>query len=379
MRVAEQSFPWDVEPSSGQPRLAMDFTYDELSVRFLNWGLKKGNLDFFFKGLHKLGLDTVEALEQGVVLPRRLLTNLASGALPLTPFAAAEGFPSSDGSVKYRFTLHSGEAIESVYMPVDDRTTICVSSQVGCAMGCTFCATGKMGLVRQLSAGEIVGQVNEIMKRHPFPKGQRGALKVVFMGMGEPLHNLSQVMRAFEILTHPMGQAIWDRDIAISTSGLVPKLDLLARLPRRPQLLVSIGATSDERRSAIMPVNRAYPLEELMACLSRYPLRKHERIMFSYVLIRDVNDTPADMERLVQLTSAAPSLVNLIPMNEHEASPEMREPEEAHIQWFAQQLLSRGVFATIRRSKGRDVAAACGQLVERNTRRASARQARLVV
>ncbi len=370
MSVVHHSFPWDVEPSSGQPRLAMDFTYDELLARFLSWGLKKGNLDFFFKGLHKLGLDTVEALEQGVVLPRRLAANLATGALPLKPFAAAEDFPSRDGSVKYRFTLHSGEAIESVYMPVDGRTTICVSSQVGCAMGCTFCATGKMGLIRQLSAGEIVGQVNEIMKRHPFPKGQRGALKIVFMGMGEPLHNLTQVMRAFEILTHPMGHAIWDRDIALSTSGLVPKLDALARMPRRPQLLVSIGATSDAGRSAIMPVNRAYPLDQLMACLSRYPLRKGERIMFSYILIHGVNDTAEDMERLAQLTSAAPSLVNLIPMNEHEGSPGMHEPEEARIQWFAQALLSRGVFVTIRRSKGRDVAAACGQLVEQGRRKA---------
>lgn len=357
------TFPWDLEPKSGQPRLAMDFTYDELMARFRSWGLKAGNLDRFWRGLYKFGYRSATDFGPQTSLPKRLLIDIENGALPLSPFAETAPYPSRDGSVKYRFTLWGGGDIECVYMPHKGRITICVSSQVGCAMGCTFCATGKMGLVRQLSAGEIVGQVSEVMRHHPFPKGKRASLNVVFMGMGEPLHNLPQVMRAFDILTHPKGHAIYERDVAVSTSGLVKKIQQLAQYERRPQLMVSIAATHNEARSAVMPVNRAHPLEELMETLSNYPLRNREKIMLSYVLIQGVNDTPEDVDRLAGLSLKVPSMINLIPMNEHEGSPNMSEPGEDTIQWFTRQLLERGAFVTIRRSKGRDVAAACGQLV----------------
>lgn len=356
-------FPWDVEPKTQKPRLATDFTYEDLVLRFKEWGLKPANVDQFFRGFYKLGFRNPDDFE-AVLLPKRLREDLKKGALPLSPFAKTAVHPSSDGSKKYVFTLYSGHAIESVYMPFEGRTTICVSSQVGCAMGCTFCATGKMGLKRHLSAGEIVGQVTEILADHPSPNGQQNLLNVVFMGMGEPLHNLKGVMRSFEIMTHPKGLNISQRDIGVSTSGLVPKIKELATYERRPHLMVSIAATSNEARSSIMPVNRAYDLEELADCLRNYPLRKREKIMLSYVVIKGINDRPEDVERLATFAQGFPNMINLIPMNAHEQSPGMEEPDEEHLESFTRALLDRGLFVTIRRSKGRDVAAACGQLVQ---------------
>jgi 23S rRNA (adenine2503-C2)-methyltransferase len=270
--------------------------------------------------------------------------------------------PSEDGSTKYVFTLYDGAKIESVYMPRGAYRTLCISSQVGCALGCTFCATGAIGFKRNLSAGEILGQVIHMRCMHPEEGGQPGRWNVVFMGMGEPLHNLANLMRAFDSLTHPHGMVLSQKDVAVSTAGLVPKICELAKHSPRPRLMVSIAATSNQERSAVMPVNRAYPLEILLETLENFPLQHRERIMLSYVLIAGVNDRDEDAERLITMSRRFPSLVNLIPMNAHAASPGMDEPEEAHLLRFARLLRDAGVFATIRHSRGRDVAAACGQL-----------------
>jgi 23S rRNA (adenine2503-C2)-methyltransferase len=229
-----------------------------------------------------------------------------------------------------------------------------------------------MGFRRHLGAGEIVSQVYHMIRDNQGHFRQAKRRNVVFMGMGEPLHNLDNVMAAFDLLTHRHGLVLSERDVAVSTSGLVPKIEALARRERRPQLMVSIAATSDEERSATMPVNRAYGLEELLRCLERYPLRKRERIMLSYVLIAGVNDSPRQAGQLAAMAERFPSLVNLIPLNEHEHAPGLREPAEAALQRFYQTLLDLGAFATIRRSRGRDVAAACGQLVHRKERPAEA-------
>lgn len=272
---------------------------------------------------------------------------------------------SEDGSTKVLLST-GGELIEAVHMPRDvaagGRVTLCLSSQVGCALGCRFCATASMGFVRHLSAGEIVGQVLVLLRslgpRHP------GEVTLVFMGMGEPLHNLREVRRAIEVLSHPAGLGLPPRRITVSTSGLVPQIEALGRLPRRPLLALSLNATTDEVRRELMPINRRYPLRALRAALAGFPLRPRERVTVEYVLLAGVNDTAADAERLAEFCEAFPHHINLIPFNAHEHAP-YRAPSEEQIEVFTRQLLARRTgLVTIRRSRGRDVQAACGQLVQ---------------
>jgi 23S rRNA (adenine2503-C2)-methyltransferase len=269
---------------------------------------------------------------------------------------------SADGSNKIVLGFGRNE-VEAVHMPRDvrgGRVTLCVSSQVGCAMGCTFCATARMGFVRHLPAGEIVAQISRVVQalgpRHP------GELTLVFMGMGEPLHNLEGVARAIEVLCDPLGLGISPRRITLSTSGLVPELDELARLEPRPLLAVSLNATTDATRAALMPVNRRYPLAELRAALARYPLRPRERITIEYVLLAGVNDTPDDAVRLAEFCRGFSHQINLIPWNAHEHA-EFSAPSEPAIDAFARRILTQQkTVVTVRRSRGQDVRGACGQL-----------------
>ncbi|HYP78535.1 MAG TPA: 23S rRNA (adenine(2503)-C(2))-methyltransferase RlmN [Polyangiaceae bacterium] len=267
----------------------------------------------------------------------------------------------ADGSTKLLFELESGDRVEAVHMPRAGRVTLCISSQVGCAMGCTFCATASMGFGRHLLAHEIVGQVlvamHELGPRHP------GDLTLVFMGMGEPLHNLQQVSRAIGVLCHPAGLGLSARRITVSTSGLVPEMAELGRLEPRPLLAISVNGTTDEQRSALMPIGRRYPLAELRTALESFPLRPRERITVEYVLLAGVNDSPEDARRLANYCASFPHQINLIPFNEHRVA-EFRAPAEAVVDEFARALLGeRRTVLTVRRSRGRDVGAACGQLV----------------
>jgi 23S rRNA (adenine2503-C2)-methyltransferase len=270
----------------------------------------------------------------------------------------------ADGSTKLLFELASGgrvERVEAVHMPRAGRVTLCISSQVGCAMGCTFCATASMGFGRHLLAQEIIGQVlvamHELGPRHP------GDLTLVFMGMGEPLHNLEQVARAISVLCQPAGLGLSARRITVSTSGLVPEIAELGRLEPRPLLAISVNATTDEQRSALMPIGRRYPLAELRTALERFPLRPRERITVEYVLLAGVNDSPDDARRLANYCASFPHQINLIPFNEHRVA-EFRAPTEAVVDEFARAVLGeRRTVLTVRRSRGRDVGAACGQLV----------------
>ncbi|MGC4092415.1 MAG: 23S rRNA (adenine(2503)-C(2))-methyltransferase RlmN [Polyangiaceae bacterium] len=289
--------------------------------------------------------------------------------LGLTLPRVVESFTSRDGSTKAALAFGT-ERVEAVHMPravQSPKVTLCVSSQVGCAMGCSFCATARMGLVRQLSAGEIVAQVLTLMRAH----GPRhpGQLTLVFMGMGEPLHNLNEVARAIEVLCEPRGLGLSPRRITVSTSGLVPQIDALARLEPRPLLALSLNASDDLTRRALMPVARRYPLSELRAALLRYPLRARERITIEYVLLAGVNDSDADAARLSDFCCGLPHHVNLIPFNAHEHSP-FSAPSEARIEAFAKALLARRpAVLSVRRSRGRDVGAACGQLIELTAQR----------
>ena len=278
-----------------------------------------------------------------------------------------ERHPSTDGSTKLVLGLSDGHRIEAVHMPrrVDDpRITFCVSSQVGCALGCTFCATGAMGIVRNLTAGEIVGQVLALMRDLGPEQGEY--LYLVFMGMGEPLHNLDHVHRAIRVLCHPDGMLLSPWRITVSTAGLVSGIEKLARMEPRPQLAVSLNATTDAARSATMPVNRAWNLARLRQALDAWQLKRHERFIFEYVLLAGVNDTPEDADRLAAWLGDLRRRhnVNLIPMNEHEHAP-FREPAEERLQAFARRLHEHGCFITVRRSRGRDVQGACGQLVKK--------------
>jgi 23S rRNA (adenine2503-C2)-methyltransferase len=275
--------------------------------------------------------------------------------------------PSADGSTKLVLELADGHRIESVHMPRggdDPRISFCVSSQVGCALGCTFCATGAMGIVRNLSAGEIVGQVLVLMREMGPRRGE--FLHLVFMGMGEPLHNLDNVHRAITVLCHPEGMLLSPRRITVSTAGLVSGIERLARMEPRPQLALSLNATTDAGRSATMPINRAFNLARLRQALDNWQLKPQERFVFEYVLLAGVNDTEEDADRLAAWLGDLRRRhnVNLIPMNEHQHAP-FREPAEERLQAFARRLHEHGCFITVRRSRGRDVQGACGQLVHR--------------
>lgn len=268
---------------------------------------------------------------------------------------------SRDGTEKYLFRLFDGASVETVRIPMDnDRSTVCVSTQVGCAMQCEFCLTGQFGLTRNLETSEIVNQVCGAMKRGPVNN-------IVFMGMGEPLHNLDNVIDALEILYAEAGLDFSPRKVTVSTSGLVPEMrEFGSRI--RANLAVSLNATTDEVRNQLMPINKRYPLEVLMTACRDFPMPPGQRITFEYILIRGVNDSLVDAKRLVKLLHGVRAKVNLISYNEHEGS-DFKSPDSKMIESFQRYLLDHDIVAIRRASKGQDISAACGQLkgkLERN-------------
>ena len=282
-----------------------------------------------------------------------------------------ERHPSEDGSTKLVLALADGERIEAVHMPREvrnPRVTLCLSSQVGCAMGCTFCATGAMGIKRNLTAGEIVGQVLTLLRELGPDKPHQ--ITLVFMGMGEPLHNLDNVHRAIRILNHERGLNISTKRITVSTSGLVSGIEKLARMEPRPWLAISLNATTNEARGAVMPVNRVWNLARLRQALDQWPLGAKEKLTIEYVLMARVNDTPEDAQRLADWMGDLRHShnLNLIRMNEHGASA-FKEPEEDRLTAFVGCLKALGCFVTVRKSRGRDVQGACGQLMRQELRR----------
>ena len=321
-----------------------------------------GNPPFFFANLHRYWKWRGDGPQLGGNARRWLEAN-SSLALP----RIVERHASADGTTKLALELADGKRIETVHMPREvnhPRVTLCLSSQVGCALGCTFCATGAMGIVRNLNAGEIVGQA--LVALHALGPATPSTVTLVFMGMGEPLHNLGAVHRAIRIFTHLAGLGIPTRRITVSTSGLVPGIDRLSRLEPRPWLALSLSAGNDAVRDSIMPVNRAYPLAELMAAMRRWKLKPREKLTFEYVLLEGINDSDADAEAVVEALGEFRHHhnLNLIPMNEHAHSP-IRGSSEARLQAFAAILKRHGCFVTVRRSRGQDVKAACGQLIHR--------------
>lgn len=316
-----------------------------------------------YQWVHQRGETSFERMSDLPIAFRERLSGLAT----LTPLAVDLEQRSIDGTVKYRFRTKDDRLIEAVYMPSPERRTLCVSTQVGCAMACRFCMTGTMGLQRNLTAGEIVAQVHEVNRRVAREEALsllRPLTNLVFMGMGEPLHNFENLKAALSILQSKEGPNFSHRHITVSTVGLVPMIERLGA-ETDVKLAISLNASHDAQRSELMPVNRKWGIAELVEACRRFPLRQGRRITFEYVLLQGVNDADADAHRLVELLQGVPAKVNLIPYN---ANPglDFQSTGEGRAEAFRQILAAGHIAAFIRANRGRDIAAACGQLANRS-------------
>jgi 23S rRNA (adenine2503-C2)-methyltransferase len=298
-------------------------------------------------------------------LGRELRAELAAAFIIGTP-EVVRSERSEDGTAKFLLRLADGKQIESVFIPDTPSMTFCVSTQVGCAMKCGFCLTGKMGIDRNLTPGEITGQVRVLARELAMLDAR---FNIVLMGMGEPLHNYDSTMKALRILGDEHGFAMSSRRITLSTVGVLPALERLATEPFMPNLAISLHATTEEQRDMLVPINRKYGLKELLDACRRFPLKRRERITFEYVLLRDVNDTPEDARRLVRLLNGIKGKVNLLPLNEAAGIPYER-PSDDRVNRFARILSDHGMTVSVRKSRGRDIRAACGQLITESTRKA---------
>jgi 23S rRNA (adenine2503-C2)-methyltransferase len=325
-----------------------------------------------FRWIYRRGIVDVERMSD---LGRDLRGDLASGFRIATP-ALVHTDRSADGTTKFLLRLADGKLIESVFIPDsgsedgdgepsrEPRATFCVSTQVGCAMGCAFCLTGKMGIDRNLTAGEIAGQVR-VLARELNLLDRR--FTIVLMGMGEPLHNYDQTMKAIGILADEHGMAISPKRITLSTVGVLPALERLAAEPLMPNLAISLHSTTEEQRDRLVPVHRKYGLQDLLDACRRFPLKRRQRITFEYVLLNEVNDTPEDARRLVKLLAGIKGKVNLLPLNEAAGIP-FERPSDERVNRFARILADHGVTVSVRKSRGRDIRAACGQLITESAR-----------
>jgi 23S rRNA (adenine2503-C2)-methyltransferase len=307
---------------------------------------------------HALYRQRVEDLESVAVLPSDLRARLAEEFATGLP-DESERFTSIDGTVRYLLRLADGKTVESVFIPERDRDTLCISSQVGCPVDCKFCLTALMGIERNLTAGEIVGQVLHLCRAHRLEPRTR-PLNIVMMGMGEPLLNLEAAGRAIRLMADPEGLAIPLRRITVSTSGIIPKIEEFAQLSARPRLAISLNASTQESREALMPITKKHTLAELMATCERFPLRPWERLTFEYVLLNGVNDSDEDARRVTRLLGKINAKVNVIALNPGPGIP-FEAPREERVLAF-QAIIQKGYPCFIRRPRGQDIFAACGQL-----------------
>ncbi|MGH7517944.1 MAG: 23S rRNA (adenine(2503)-C(2))-methyltransferase RlmN [Gemmatimonadales bacterium] len=351
-------------PTGLDPGL-LDLAPDASRARLRDWVAAAGCPAYRTAQMHRrLWVAPVASWSDATELPRELRAAL-DAAFPLPRLSAATMQQSADGTRKFLWRLHDGEAIESVLIPSGTRRTLCISSQAGCPLGCTFCATGRMGFRRNLSVFEIVAQAREIALRDPADK----PTNVVFMGMGEPLLNWPAVSDALTILNHPEGLGIGARHITVSTVGILPGMAELARRPEQFRVAISLHAPTSERRRAIMPIEKKYDLEAVLKAAAAF----RKRITFEYVLIAGANDTDRDADALAKLARRLGALVNLLPLHPGGA-PDLTPTSAARIRAFRDRLANQGVEATVRRSRGLDIAAACGQLrTAEDGRRARAR------
>jgi 23S rRNA (adenine2503-C2)-methyltransferase len=353
--------------SSAPPRLDVaDAELPRLEELMAGLGAEAYHARQVFGWIYRRGVTGFPAMTD---LGLALRTQLAEHFLVSTPRVVRRDV-SSDGTTKYLLGLADGRLIESVYIPDTPKQTFCISTQVGCAMRCAFCLTGRMGMIRNLTPGEIAGQVRVLARDlhlldQPF--------NIVLMGMGEPLHNYDHTMSALRILASKAGLAVPAGRVTLSTVGVLPALERLAAEPYMPNLAVSLHATTEDLRDRLVPVNRKYGLADLVEACARFPVKRRERITFEYVLLRDVNDTDADARRLVKLLAGLRAKVNLIPLNEAAGIPFAR-PSDERIDAFARLLADRGVAISVRKSRGRDIRAACGQLIVEGAQKSPAQR-----
>lgn len=327
-----------------------DLTLRDLEATIENLGLKPYRARQIYKWVYQQG---ILDFEQMTNLPKGLrvtFRNIFDLSLP----RVAEEVGSADGSVKFGFLTDDDKVIESVLIPDQNRTTLCVSSQIGCKMACRFCVTGKIGFIRNLSAGEIVGQVMTVRQRR---KDVRIS-NIVFMGMGEPLDNTGPVLKALEILEDQAGIDFSHRRITLSTVGL---LDPLKLIPGRAQIAISLNAATNEKRSFLMPINRIFPLEQITAFVRDLKEPRRERVTFEYILMKDINDSLEDARALAALLKGVRCKINLIPYNESPYT-EFSTPDRERVDRFHAYLLERRFTAIVRDSRGGDVLGGCGQL-----------------
>ncbi len=328
-------------------------TLARLTETLKSWGVEGYRFDQLFRWLYH---EDVASFEEMTNLSKALREKLAEH------FSIGRMVPgtiqvSEDGTKKYLFELGDKESVESVLIPNGPRQTLCISSQVGCAMACSFCLTGRLGLTRNLSHYEIVEQVMAV-RRAVLPDTRIS--NIVYMGMGEPLHNLDEVVESLKILLDQRGPNFSKNKITVSTSGLVPQIKRFGELSD-VKLAISLSATTDEIRNKIIPINRKYNLETLLQACRDYPLRGKHRITFEYTLLKGINDSLEDAKRLIKLLKGIPAKINLIPFNDFPGSG-FERTDEATLLSFQKYLLDRHLQANIRVSRGRDILGACGQL-----------------
>jgi 23S rRNA (adenine2503-C2)-methyltransferase len=348
-----------------RPDLA-DLERPALEAALETLGHKRFHAGQIFRWIYRRGVTDASAMTD---LSHDLRVLLAREFTLSTP-ALVHRETSADGTEKFLLRLADGRHIESVFIPDTPSMTFCISTQVGCAMACAFCLTGKMGLVRNLTAAEIVGQVRVLA----------GALNmrdtrfnIVLMGMGEPLHNYDETMKALRILADEHGFGMSPRRITLSTVGLLPALERLAHEPFMPNLAISLHAPSDLQRGQLVPINKKYGIADIIDACKRFPLKKRGRITFEYVLLAGVNDSPQDARRLAKLVAGVKSKVNLIPLNTAAGIPFERPADEV-VDRFARIVSEHGVNVSVRKSRGRDIRAACGQLIVEGPNKSAAQE-----
>ena len=324
----------------------------------LEWVARPTRASRVFHSVYRDHVAQFEAIDS---IPSAYRTTL-TGSLSLQLPSIFQRFDSGDGTRRYLLRLHDNETVESVLIPNQDRTTFCISSQIGCGLACAFCLTGQLGLTRDLSAGEIVSQVLVLQRESAVRR-----FSIVLMGMGEPLQNYDNVVKALEILHDDNGIGVPLSRITLSTAGLVPGIDRLSTERLFPNLSISLTGVTNATRDVLMPINRKYPIEAVMDSIRRLPHSRQSRVMFECVMIKGVTDSPEDAERLSTLLKGMHAKVNLIPLNPAPEIPFQRSEDPA-ISRFHKILLAGGTAVFIRRNRGNDVSGACGQLKNTKTR-----------
>lgn len=312
-----------------------------------------------YEGVYR---NRVASWDELTVLPKPLRADLAARMRFGLPEVAAR-YESVDGTRRYLLRLGDGKTVESVFMPEEGRDTLCISSQVGCPVDCQFCLTAKMGLERNLTAGEIAGQVILLARLHGLDPAAR-QMNIVMMGQGEPLLNLANVLKATRILVDPAGVGMAERRITLSTSGIIPRIKELGAEPVRPKLAISLNASGEAQRQALMPITRKWHLADLMEACRAYPLRPWEKLTFEYVLLGGVNDSDDDARRVVRLLANLNAKVNLIALNPGPGI-DFETPDPERVESF-KSIVSRSLPCFVRRPRGLDIFAACGQLQRMN-------------